>query len=117
MAQKVRIELIDDLDGSEAVETISFGLDGQAYEIDLSTTNGESLRKGLEEYIKAGRKVSKSGRIKAPAAHAQAQSKVTPIGPSNREIRDWARSNGHEVPDRGRIPGEIRAAFKAAQGS
>ena len=107
MAQKVNIVLVDDLDGTEATETVSFGLDGTTYEIDLNDKNAGKLRDALASYIGHGRKVttaSRRGRRSSAAAG----------GPSAREIRDWARSNGYKVPDRGRIPADVREAFDKA---
>ena len=108
MAQKVHIVLEDDLDGSPATETVSFGLDGKSYEIDLNDKNAGKLRDALAQYVGAGRSVG------GAAAAAQGASSATNLGPSAREIRDWARSNGHDVPDRGRIPADVRSAFDAA---
>lgn len=106
MAQKVNIVLIDDIDDSEADETLRFGLDGSNYEIDLNKKNAKKLRDALAPYVAAGRKVSvKRGR--GPAAKATS-------GASAREVRDWARANGYDVPDRGRVPNEIREAYDAA---
>jgi hypothetical protein len=106
MAQKVITQLVDDIDGKElkdgAGETVGFALDGQTYEIDLSDKHAGELRAAIEMYINAGRRV---GRATGRTA------KRTTAGPSAAEIRDWARSNGYEVPDRGRIPQEIRDAF------
>lgn len=104
MAQKVQITLVDDIDGSEAEETVSFALDGTSYEIDLSSANADKLRDALAGYIGAGRKLSKSGRTY----------KKTIVGASPREVRDWAKSSGYSVPDRGRIPTEVQKAFDAA---
>ena len=106
MAQKVTITLVDDLDGSEGAETVSFGLDGTSYEIDLSEKNAAQLREALAGYVGHARK---SGRAKG-----RAKSAATTSGPSARELRDWARSNGYEVSDRGRVPEEVRQAFEAA---
>jgi hypothetical protein len=105
MAQKVHITLEDDLDGGDATETVSFGLDGRSYEIDLNDKNAAKLRDALARYVAAGRR---SGGRSAGAKRR------TQIGTSAREIRDWARSNGHKVPDRGRIPADVREAFEAA---
>lgn len=107
MAQKVNIVLVDDLDGSEATETVTFGLDGTTYEIDLNDKNAAALRDVLSGYIGHGRKVGaapRRGRRTAAAAS----------GPSAKEIRDWARANGHDVPDRGRVSAEVREAYGAA---
>ncbi|QZY29426.1 histone-like nucleoid-structuring protein Lsr2 [Nocardioides coralli] len=108
MAQKVNIVLVDDLDGSEASETVTFGLDGTTYEIDLNEKNAGKLRDALSGYVGHARKVT-SGRGRRSRASAAASS-----GPSARELRDWARSNGYEVSDRGRVPAEVREAFEAA---
>lgn len=106
MAQKVNIVLVDDLDGSEATETVSFGLDGTTYEIDLNDTNAGALREALSGYIGHARKVGAAPRRGRRAAAAN--------GPSAREIRDWARSNGFDVPDRGRVSAEVRSAYDKA---
>jgi hypothetical protein len=105
MAQKVHITLEDDLDGGDAVETVAFGLDGRSYEIDLNSKNARALRDALAKYVAAGRRAG--GRSVKSRSRTQ-------LGTSAREIRDWARSNGHQVPDRGRIPSDVRAAFEAA---
>lgn len=108
MAQKVSIELVDDIDGSGAGETVVFGLDGTTYEIDLNDEHAEALREALALYIGHGRRVAagaKRGRKSAASSDA---------GPSAREVREWARSSGFEVPERGRIPADVRVAFDAA---
>ena len=110
MAQRVQILLEDDIDGTPATETIPFALDGKSYEIDLNEKNAGKLRGALEKFIAASRKAGTNSKSNG-TPRAQ---KVTPLGPSPREVRDWARSNGLEVPDRGRIPEEIRKQFEAA---
>lgn len=107
MAQKVQIILEDDLDGSEATETISFGLDGTSYEIDLNDDNAAGLRDALATYIGHGRKVAGAARRGRRTAAASG-------GVSPKAIREWARANGHTVPDRGRIPADVRSAYDAA---
>ena len=62
MAQKVNIVLVDDIDGSEATETVSFGLDGTTYEIDLNDANAAALRDALATYVGHGRKVGAAPR-------------------------------------------------------
>ena len=113
MAQKVTVELVDDLDGSTAAETVGFALDGTTYEIDLNKRNAKALRKTLETYVGAARRVSGKRQPKRNGK-AVAKGKVD-LGPSTREIRDWARGNGYEVADRGQIPTEVREAFASAQ--
>src|SRR6201994_2277988 len=104
MAQKVQVLLVDDLDGGEATETVSFGLDGTNYEIDLSDDNATALREVMATYVGHGRKVSGGRRARRSSAPASAADG----GHSAKEIRDWARSNGHDVPERGRIPSDVR---------
>ena len=108
MAQRVNVVLVDDLDGSDAVETVTFGLDGTSYEIDLSKRNAAKLRSALEPYIANGRKVTASRRGRGRGRAAKSG------GPSAAEIRNWARENGWEVSDRGRVPAEVREAYEAA---
>jgi hypothetical protein len=111
MAQKVHIVLEDDLDGSPATETVSFGLDGKSYEIDLNEKNAGKLRDALAQYVGAARSSGGSGARRGRKGSGGGS---TNLGPSAREVRDWARSNGHSVPDRGRIPADVRSAFDAA---
>ncbi len=106
MAQRVNIVLVDDIDGSDATETVAFGLDGTSYEIDLNEKHAAKLRDALATYVGHGRKVG-SGRRSRSTAKAAAG------GTSAKEIRDWARSNGFKVPDRGRIPADVREAFES----
>ena len=107
MAQKIHIVLEDDLDGSEATETVTFGLDGTSYEIDLNDKNAAKLRDALAGYIGHGRKVGSAPRRGRKAAASTG-------GTSAKEIRDWARSNGYDVPERGRVSADVRAAYEAA---
>jgi hypothetical protein len=112
MAQKVVVELTDDLDGGKAVETVTFALDGRAYDIDLSTRNARALRKVLAPYVESARRVG-TGR---PGRGGGRATKVR-SGSSSQEVREWARSQGIEVADRGRIPADLVAKFQAARRS
>lgn len=105
MAQRVVVTLSDDIDGGEAAETVTFGLDGKSYEIDLTTDNAKSLRTELAPFVEAGRKRAKSGRTYHRTA----------VAPDPRAVRAWAESNGFEVPARGRIPKKVYEAFNAAR--
>ncbi|GAB3195436.1 Lsr2 family protein [Nocardioides hungaricus] len=107
MAQKVNIVLVDDIDGSEAVETVTFGLDGTTYEIDLNKKNAGKLRDALASYVGHGRKVGAATRRGRRSAAATS-------GPSAKDVREWARANGYDVPDRGRVSAEVREAYDAA---
>jgi hypothetical protein len=115
MARKVQVILSDDLDDSiSADETVTFALDGTTYEIDLSEKNASEMRDVLGRYVSAARKVSSRGT----RASGAGRSRPTGGGRMDREqagaIRDWARKNGHEVSDRGRIPASVVEAFEAA---
>lgn len=108
MAQKVTVTLVDDLTGRKADETVVFGLDGKSYEIDLSDKNAQTLRDALAEYVKAGRK---TGRISS----GRGKSRSTGSGSSDTsEVRAWAKKNGYDVNERGRIPADIREAYEKA---
>jgi hypothetical protein len=111
VAQKVQVLLVDDLDGGEADETVTFALDGKTYEIDLTTANADKLRGLLEAYVKGGRRTggrSAGGRGKARAAATGGS------GQETAQIRAWAKENGYEVNDRGRVPANIRQAYDDA---
>ncbi len=106
MAQRVRIELTDDLDGTPADETITFAIDGVTYDVDLTSANAEKIREALAPYVAAGRRVAgrQSRRGKGAAAS----------GPSANVIRQWARDRGMEVSERGRVSDQVKAAYQAA---
>jgi len=111
MAQKIQTFFIDDLDGSEAEGTVLFGLDGTHYEIDLSTGHAKELRTALARYIDVGRKVT------SPARRAgQIGRKAPANGISNTEVRAWAKAQGLDVKERGRIPADLIAQYQAAAG-
>ncbi|WP_422117259.1 histone-like nucleoid-structuring protein Lsr2 [Brachybacterium sp. UNK5269] len=112
MARKTFVELIDDLNGDKADETVSFALDGVAYEIDLSEDNATRLREELGQWVEKARRV---GGRRAPRGASSTSSR----GSSNdsARIRQWAREAGYEVPDRGRISSTIRKAYEDANGS
>jgi hypothetical protein len=109
MAQRLEVLLTDDLDGRELAAgkgaTVRFDLDGASYEIDLSTRNAAALRKMLAPYIEAGRQVTTA---RGPRV------KRTQVGADAKTVKEWARANGYEVNDRGRVPNDVREAFEAA---
>jgi hypothetical protein len=112
MAQKTIVQLTDDLDGAKAVETVTFGLDGRTYTIDLSTKNARALRKVLAPYVESGRRV-RTGR----QAQGRPRTRTTSGAASTQEVREWARSQGIEVANRGRIPNDLTVRFQAAHRS
>jgi hypothetical protein len=109
MAQKVQTLFIDDLDGSDAEGTVHFGLDGTEYEIDLNKVHSEDLRKSLAQYVRSARKVSGRRQTRGPRKSAAG-------GLDTTEVREWAKAQGIEVKDRGRVPAAIVTKFRAATG-
>ena len=114
MAQQTTVRFVDDLDGSEASGTFDFSLEGRNYQIDLSDENAAKLRDVLAPYVGAARKAGGRGRGRAPRQTAVVEKPAR----SNREetaaIRQWARENGHQVSERGRIPKSVIEAYQAA---
>ncbi|GLZ43178.1 Lsr2 family protein [Actinokineospora sp. NBRC 105648] len=115
MAQKTIVQLYDDLDGSTSddIRVVEFSLDGVQYEIDLTEANAERLREELADFVAAARRTG--GRIKRAAGPASAK----PAGEGRskeqtKAIRDWARQNGHDISERGRIPSAVVDAFETA---
>jgi hypothetical protein len=108
MAQKIQTLFIDDMDGSPAEGTVRFGLDGTDYEIDLNAEHAEALRGALTRYVEAARRESGTRRP------GRRKRKVGTEGVNNSEVRDWARGQGIEVKDRGRIPAQLVVKFRAA---
>ena len=110
MAQRVQVLLVDDLDGGEGAETVSFALDGHTYEIDLSEENARTLRSNLEKYIASAR------RLKGSRSSASVRSVPARTG-RTAEIRQWALRNGYKISSRGRVQAEIVEAYEAALAS
>ena len=112
MALITRVYLVDDLDGSENdVSTVTFTLDGKDYEIDLSAGNADRLRGKLAKFTDAASPVRTKG---APTQRNSRAALPRTSRDQTQAVRDWARSNGHEVSDRGRISRSIQEAFDAA---
>jgi hypothetical protein len=113
VAQKVQVLLVDDLDGGEADETVTFALDGVSYEIDLTHANAGKLRELLAPYTEKGRKQSGRG---GASRGGRARAAVRPVGGTQdtAKIRAWAKEQGYDVNDRGRVPGNIREAYEKA---
>ena len=107
MAQQVNVKFVDDLDGSDAAGTVSFAIDGRAYEIDLSEDNAARLRDSLASFVAAARKSGGTGAAAGRRTQKMTASSGRRPQPLDREqtaaIRAWARQNGHQVSDRGRI--------------
>jgi nucleoid-associated protein Lsr2 len=113
VAQKIQTLFIDDIDGSEAEGTVRFGLDGAEYEIDLNAKHAEALRKALAKYVDAARR--SSGTARRPARSGGRRASAT--GVNTTEVREWAKAQGIDVKDRGRVPAELVVRFRAATGN
>jgi hypothetical protein len=111
VAQKIQTLFIDDLDGSAAEGTVRFGLDGTEYEIDLNEEHAKQLRDALARYVSAARRAN--GAARRPARTGR---RTSASGPNTTEVREWAKAQGIEVKDRGRVPAELVVKFKAATG-
>jgi hypothetical protein len=115
MARKVAVELLDDIDGSEAGETLKFGLDGTQYEIDVNAEHADQLRRALAKFILSARRIGRGGVTTSgsrraagvPARSDRAQSQA---------IREWAKRQKIQLSDRGRIPASVVEQYQAEAG-
>ncbi|MCU1634662.1 MAG: hypothetical protein JWM61_3314 [Micrococcaceae bacterium] len=110
MAQRVQVELVDDLNGEVAQETVRFGVDGTEYEIDLTTENADRLRSTLSEYVDKARKARSGRRNQGPQPTSTSRNKRE----NTQEIRQWAQDNGYNPNSRGRINQSIVDAYNEA---
>ena len=110
MAQKIQTLFIDDIDGGEAEGTVRFGLDGAEYEIDLSSKHNEELRAALGTYVAHARKLGGTMR------RSVARSGRKPSAVDTVAVRAWARENGFDIKERGRVPADLVAKYQAATG-
>ena len=106
MAQRVTVEMTDDIDGTQAAETIAFGVDGTAYEIDLSKKNAAKMRRAFGRYIEHAGKAAVGRRTGRPRRDRHVSSAV----------REWAKQQGIEVSERGRIPASVVSLYEQAHG-
>lgn len=107
MAQRIEVLLIDDIDESEAAETVTFGLDGTTYEIDLNEAHAAELREALAPWVGHGRKAS-TGRSSSPRKAKKKDGSDAAV------IREWATQQGIAVTGKGRIPADVREQYEQA---
>lgn len=115
MAQKVTVSLVDDLDGGTAEETVGFGLDGKSYEIDLSAANASRLRDALSGFVAAARRAGTGKGRRSAGASSSGTGRASGDREQSRAIREWAREQGMEVSERGRIPADVLQAYHGGQ--
>src|SRR5579863_6816013 len=109
MAQRIQTLLIDDIDGGEAVGTVRFGLDGTEYEIDLSAAHSDELRKALGQYLAHARRTG--------TARSATRTRRGSPAVDTAKVREWAKGQGIEVKDRGRVPADVVEQYKTATGA
>lgn len=109
MATRITTTLIDDLDGSEAAETMVFALDGVSYAIDLNEKHAAALRENMRDYVSAARK-QKQNRASTPGRQPRDESQ-----PSSKEVRTWAHENGIKISPRGRISDSVLSQYMASK--
>ncbi len=109
MAQKVQTLYIDDIDGSDAEGTVRFGLDGADYEIDLNAAHSQELRTSLQAYITHARKV---GGIRRSSRGARRNASAI----DTHAVRAWAKDQGIDIKERGRVPADVVARYREAAG-
>lgn len=107
MASRTIVEITDDVDGKPAAETVTFGLDGRVYEIDLSEKNAKAIRKTFEPWVSSARRVSHRRTAAATSTRVD-------TGVDNAAVRAWAASNGIELSARGRLPKDVVEQYRAA---
>jgi hypothetical protein len=107
MAQRVQVQLVDDLSGEPADETVRFNLDGTGYEIDLTADHASELRGRLERFVTNARRIRPPAGTPKPAVDTRERTQ---------RIRTWALENGYTPSSRGRVSKEIEQAYTAAQG-
>jgi hypothetical protein len=110
MAQRIQTMLIDDLDGGEAASTVRFGLDGTEYEIDLSAAHTDELRSALERYLAHARRAGRT-------AKSTVRSRRGDVAVDTAKVREWAKGQGIEIKDRGRVPAGVLEQYQAAAGA
>lgn len=111
MVQKVVTELVDDITGDPAVETIMFTVRGVTYEFDASAETAREFDEAFAGYVESARRV---GKAASSAGHVRGVGRAPVDREQTRAIREWAREQGHAVSNRGRIPADVKKAFEAA---
>jgi hypothetical protein len=110
MAQKIQVLFTDDIDGGEAEGTVRFAIDGTDYEIDLSAQHNEELRGIFNNYIAHARKAGGTPR-RSTGRNARKPSAIDTVA-----ARAWARENGYDIKERGRVPAEVVTKYREATG-
>jgi len=115
VAKQTTVKLVDDLDGSEAVDTVAFSFEGRQYEMDLSDKNAAKLRDALAPFVASARQIGGVRRRRtSPKTAPGDKARQTTDRERSAAIREWARQHGHQVSERGRIAKAIVEAYEKA---
>lgn len=116
MAKQTLVRFVDDLDGKDLKDavTVTFGVDGKVFEFDTSPAHAREFRRDLEKYVKVSRRASGGGG-RSSSRRSRRGSRSARRSQDAQRVRTWARENGYEVSERGRISAEIMAAYEADQ--
>lgn len=116
MAQEIKVILVDDLDKGKADDTVTFGLDGVSYEIDLSQAHADQLREAFAPWVGHARKLTRGQAARRSVGRTRTGGSGGSGGPGGETaaIRTWARQNGHNVSERGRIAANVVEAYRQA---
>lgn len=115
MTQRTQVLLIDDIDGSEATQTVTFAFQGISYEIDLNDDHAHALEESFSDWIASSRRVPASGRAKArSSAASRGGTRGSSSGRDLNDVRSWLRAQGRQVADRGRISQSLLEEYDRA---
>ena len=112
MAQKIQTLFIDDIDGGPAEGTVRFSLDGTEYEIDLNGQHSEELRSAFAKYVTHARKVGAATRRAVRGSGRRGASTI-----DTAKVREWAKAEGYDIKNRGRVPSDLVAKYQATVGA
>ena len=115
MAKTTIVQVSDDLDGSANASEVRFAFEGTEYAIDLSSKNRKALEKALRPYVEAGTKVSGRRSAATRSARPKRSGNSGNSALDLAAVRAWAKENGHQVSDRGRLPKAVLDAYSASQ--
>lgn len=113
MAQTIAVRWVDDLDGSEASSTVEFVVGGRTYEIDLSDANRRRFDEALAPFVAAARVAGRGRQRPRSVPQEKQEERSASDRARNEAIRAWAKDNGYEISDRGRIRSDVIAAYES----
>jgi hypothetical protein len=115
MAQSITVVLTDDIDGSEATETVRFAIDGTWYEIDLNPGNAEKIREVFGEWIGSARRTGAAPSRPGSGSGSGGIRRSREANPENAAVREWAQAEGIQIGGHGRIPAHVREMYEQSR--